>query len=79
VIGGLLIGGIAVAYFTVNGIYIGDYGLTGVLFEDRIYASLTLQNTINLAIATYVITLTASLYPALLAARMEPVDALRGN
>ena len=78
VIGGLIIGGAAVAYFTVYGIYIGDYGLTGVLFEDHIYAHLTLQNTINLAIVTYVITLIASLYPATLAARMEPVEALHG-
>ena len=78
VIGGLIIGGAAVAYFTVYGIYIGDYGITGVLFEDHIYAHLTLANTINLAIVTYIITLIASLYPARLAARMEPVEALHG-
>jgi len=78
VIGGLIIGGAAVAYFTVYGIYIGDYGITGVLFEDRIYAHLTLENTINLAIVTYIITLIASLYPARLAARLEPVEALHG-
>ena len=78
VIGGLIIGGALVAYFTVYGIYIGDYGITGVLFEDRIYAHLTLENTINLAIATYIITLIASLYPARLAARLEPVEALHG-
>ncbi len=78
VIGGLIIGGLAVAYFTVYGIYIGDYGVTGVLFEDRIYAHLTMANTINLAIVTYIITLIASLYPATLAARLEPVEALHG-
>jgi putative ABC transport system permease protein len=78
VIGGLIIGGAAVAYFTVYGIYIGDYGLTGVLFEDHIYAHLTLQNTVNLAVLTYIITLIASLYPARLAARLEPVEALHG-
>jgi ABC-type lipoprotein release transport system permease subunit len=78
VIGGLIIGGIAVAYFTVYGIYIGDYGITGVLFEDHIYAHLTLANTVNLAIVTYIITLIASLYPARLAARLEPVEALHG-
>jgi len=78
VIGGLIIGGAVVAYFTVYGIYIGDYGITGVLFEDHIYAHLTLANTINLAIVTYIITLVASLYPARLAARMEPVEALHG-
>jgi ABC-type lipoprotein release transport system permease subunit len=78
VIGGLIIGGALVAYFAVYGIYIGDYGISGVLFEDRIYAHLTLGNTINLAIITYVITLVASLYPAILAARLEPVEALHG-
>ena len=78
VIGGLIIGGAAVAYFTANGIYIGNYGITGVLFEDRIYAHLTFENTITLGVVTYVITLVASLYPALLAARMEPVEALHG-
>lgn len=79
VIGGLILGGAAVYYFTVNGIYIGEMGITGVLFEDRIYAHLTLENTITLAIVTYVITLVASLYPARLAARMEPVEALHGQ
>src|SRR5215510_6760178 len=78
VIGGLIIGGAAVAYFTVYGIYIGDYGITGVLFEDHIYAHFTWANTINLAIVTYIITLIASLYPAVLAARLEPVEALHG-
>ena len=78
VIGGLIIGGAAVAYFTIYGIYIGDYGLTGVLFEDHIYAHLTLQNTVTLAVLTYIITLIASLYPARLAARLEPVEALHG-
>src|SRR5512138_285490 len=79
VITGLIIGGAAVAYFTVYGIYIGDYGISGVLFEDHIYAHLTLQNMINLAVLTYIITLVASLYPARLAARMEPVEALHGS
>ncbi|MBL8061463.1 MAG: ABC transporter permease [Anaerolineales bacterium] len=78
VIGGLILGGIAVAYFTINGIYIGNYGITGVLFEDRIYAHLTLENTIYLAVIAYIVTLFASLYPARLAARMEPVEALHG-
>ncbi|MGZ9223371.1 MAG: ABC transporter permease [Anaerolineales bacterium] len=78
VIGGLIIGGALVAYFTVYGIYIGDYGVTGLLFEDHIYAHLTLENTLTLTIVTYIITLIASLYPARLAARLEPVEALHG-
>jgi len=79
VIGGLLIGGALVAYFTVYGIYIGDYGMTGLLFEDHIYAHLTLENTLTLTIVTYFTTLVASLYPARLAARLEPVEALHGS
>ena len=78
VIGGLILGGVMVYFATVKGFYIGDFGITGVLFEDRIYAYLTLENTLNLAIVTYIITLVASLYPARLAARMEPVEALHG-
>ena len=78
VIGGLILGGVMVYFATVKGFYIGDFGITGVLFEDRIYAYLTLENTINLAVITYIITLVASLYPARLAARMEPVEALHG-
>lgn len=78
VIGGLIIGGALVWYFTINGFYIGDLGVTGVLFEERIYAYLTLENTIVLAVATYIITLLAALYPASLAARLEPVEALHG-
>ncbi len=78
VIGGLVIGGVMVYFATVKGFYIGNFGITGALFEDRIYAHFTLGNTINLAIVTYIITLIASLYPARLAARMEPVEALHG-
>jgi ABC-type lipoprotein release transport system permease subunit len=78
VIGGLIIGGLLVAYFTIYGIYIGDYGISGMLMEDRIYAHLTMRDTVNLAVLTYIITLIASLYPARLAARMEPVEALHG-
>jgi ABC-type lipoprotein release transport system permease subunit len=78
VIGGLIIGGVMVYFATVYGFYIGNFGITGALFEDRIYAHFTWENTINLAIATYVITLIASLYPAWLAARLEPVEALHG-
>jgi len=78
VIGGLILAIPVIGYFTIYGIYIGDYGVSGMLMEDHIYAHLTLADTINLSILTYIITLVASLYPARLAARMEPVEALHG-
>jgi ABC-type antimicrobial peptide transport system permease subunit len=37
------------------------------------------QDTVKLAILAFIITLLAGLYPAILAARMEPVQALRGG
>jgi ABC-type lipoprotein release transport system permease subunit len=78
VIGGLILGGLMVAYFTRYGFFIGNMGVTGMLLGDTIYAYLTVQDTVSLTIITYIVTLIASLYPAALAARMEPVEALRG-
>jgi len=76
---GLVLGGLLVTYATKYGFYIGSYGMTGILIGERIYAYLTLSDTITLTITAFVITLVAALYPAMLAARMEPVEALRSG
>jgi ABC-type lipoprotein release transport system permease subunit len=76
---GMILGGLLVYYFATVGFYIGDMGLTGALLRDRIYAYPTLSDSITLSITALVITLLAALYPAWLAAHMEPVDALRGG
>jgi ABC-type lipoprotein release transport system permease subunit len=74
---GSLLGWAVSAYFGKVGIYFGDLGLsTDMLLEDRLYPYLTLQAAVNLIITAFVITLIASLYPARMASRMEPVEAL---
>ncbi|MDD2921633.1 MAG: ABC transporter permease [Anaerolineales bacterium] len=78
IIGGLILGGMLSMYFAKYGFYVGDMGLTGMLMGDQIYAYLTLNDAIYLTVTAYVVTLIASLYPATLAARMEPVEALHG-
>ena len=76
---GLVLGALLVYYATVYGFYIGNMGITGMMFGETIYAHLTLSDTITLTILTFVVTLLGGLYPALLAARLEPVEALRGG
>ena len=79
VVGGVIIGVLAFLYFNRFGFYIGDFGISGVLMGDTIYAYLTVQNVVTLTIVTYLITLVASLYPAVMAARLEPVEALHAQ
>ncbi len=74
---GWILGGIVVAYLTYFGVYIGNFGLTGFTTGDRIYAYLTLSAGISLTTLTLIVALLAAIYPAWLAARMEPVEALR--
>lgn len=76
---GVLLGWGFSAYFARVGIYFGDLGLSGFYLGDRIYTFLTIEDAINLTIASLIITLLASLYPARLASRMEPVEALHGT
>jgi ABC-type lipoprotein release transport system permease subunit len=78
VIMGLVIGVLATLYFNINGFYVGNMGLSStMLITDTIYAKLTMDNLINLTIMTFVVTLLAGLYPAVMASRMQPVEALR--
>jgi ABC-type lipoprotein release transport system permease subunit len=76
---GLALGGLLVVYATQSGFYIGNIAgsLSGMLLGERIYGYLTLSDAITLTIAAFIVTLLAALYPAMLAARMEPVQALR--
>jgi ABC-type lipoprotein release transport system permease subunit len=80
VIGGLILGGLVTAWVGSIGLTIpAAQGVTGILIGDKIYPFVTVSDVISLALTAYVITLLASLYPATLAARMEPVEALHAQ
>jgi putative ABC transport system permease protein len=75
---GVALGSLLSAYVQQHGIFIGSFGITGILIGERIYTYLTLSDIVTLTIMAFVITLLAALYPAWLAAHMEPVEALHG-
>lgn len=80
-LGGIAFGSLAgwalAAYFGKVGIFFGDLGISGgMILQDRIYPYLTLEAAVNLIITAFIVTLLASLYPARMASRMEPVEAL---
>jgi ABC-type lipoprotein release transport system permease subunit len=74
---GALTGWALSAYFGKVGVYFGDLGISGgMILPDRIYPYLTLESAVNLIITAFIVTLLGSLYPARMASRMEPVEAL---
>ena len=75
---GLLLGVPLVGWLGNAGIPIPNIGINGFLLGARIYAQLTLQDTLTLSALALIVSLLAALYPALLAARMEPIKALHG-
>lgn len=76
---GLILGGLGVFLFNIKGYYIGNMGLNGILVSDTIRARLTADNTIRVSIMTFIATILSGLYPAVMASRMEPVQALRAE
>ena len=79
IIMGLALGLASTTFFSSHGFYIGNMGITGMMIGNTIYTELTMDDTIRLSIIAFVVTLLAGIYPAIIAARLEPVDALRGN
>lgn len=74
---GALAGWALSAYFGKVGVYFGDLGISGdMILQDRIYPLLTIDSAVNLIVTAFLITILASLYPARMASRMEPVEAL---
>ena len=76
---GLVLGAIGISLFNINGFSVANFGVTGIALGDQIFAYVVPGDVIMLTLLAFVITLLAGLYPAILAARMEPVEALRGG
>jgi ABC-type lipoprotein release transport system permease subunit len=76
---GVVLGVLAVYLFNINGFYIGKFGMTGFMVADTIFAKFTLNKAISLSIMTFIVTILAGLYPAIMAARLQPVEALRAE
>ena len=77
---GVLLGSLGVYYLSTQGWHIGDLATMAaaeVGYGETLYAKFAPAEMVQLSIASLVITLLASLYPAWFAARMEPIDALR--
>jgi ABC-type lipoprotein release transport system permease subunit len=81
VIMGLALGGLLVIYSTQIGFYFGNLGAgyTGFLIGETVYGYFKIGDAVGLSLVAFVITLLAALYPAILAASLEPVDALHGG
>jgi ABC-type lipoprotein release transport system permease subunit len=82
VILGVILGSLGVYYLATVGWHIGEMAAVAtseVAYGETIYARFDWSDTIILSLASLVITLVASLYPAWFAARMEPIDALRAQ
>lgn len=79
IIAGLVIGGLMVYYASTVGFYFGDVGSTGLLIGERIYAYMQVNDAVTLTILAFAVAILAALYPAIMAARLEPVEAMRGG
>jgi ABC-type lipoprotein release transport system permease subunit len=79
VIGGLLLSVPVVWYLSFNGLYIGDdiaSMVQGFAYPSTFYAKIAPVDFLALSLAMLGMVLLAALYPALFAARLEPVAAL---
>jgi ABC-type lipoprotein release transport system permease subunit len=78
---GDLLGALGVAYFATVGLPIGDAAAAAstniIAYGNMLYARFSPSDMVSLSIMGLIITLLASLYPAWLAARLEPIEALR--
>ena len=81
VIMGIVLGLIGSWAFSINGFYMGDLDMSsaGMIMTDTMYAEVSMRDVVVLSLEAFIITMIAGLIPARMAARLEPVAALRGG
>lgn len=77
VVGGLALGGVLSWYFSLHGIPIGDYELSGISFANNIRTVLMPRQFTHYPVYVLLLTVAASIYPARFAARIVPSQALQ--
>lgn len=78
VIMGIILGWLAVKGFAINGFNYGEMGLD-MMMSNTIYPFLETKNYFELSMYGVIVTIIAGIYPAYLAAKLEPVEALHGS
>jgi ABC-type lipoprotein release transport system permease subunit len=79
---GIMLGSVGVYYLATQGWNLGETASVAsaeIAYGEIIYARFAPEETLNLSIVAMVIILLASLYPAWMASRLEPIDALRAQ
>jgi ABC-type lipoprotein release transport system permease subunit len=77
VICGTLLGGAVSYYFSVSGVILGEFEVSGIAFHNNIYSVLEPAQFIEFPIYVILLTVIASLYPAAFAAKIVPSEALQ--
>ena len=75
---GIILGGVLVWYFSINGIYYGELGdaMGDLAFGNSLYTALVPLNLLSMSFCMMVVIIIVSLYSAWYAARLQPVEAL---
>lgn len=76
---GLIVGGLISAWFQVHGVDYGSLEMSGLTLNEPIYLMLNAQAFMEISLSILVVTVLASIYPALHAARLQPAFAMRKN
>jgi ABC-type antimicrobial peptide transport system permease subunit len=78
---GIVAGALVTQYCTTHGIdltrFMGEMSMVGTTLDPILYAKLTARNIIRSSVIVLFVSLGVAVYPAVKAARLQPVEAIR--